>query len=138
MPMGIKTAPAWFQRFLVETFQDFIDRNVLQIYLDDFILNTVEIKQHQEEADKLFDCMEKNNIKCSVNKSKMITMEVQVLGNTISENKIFTNKDRARCILQKPKPETLNELQAWLGAGNYQREEISNNAEIFQPLKNVA
>jgi hypothetical protein len=34
MPMGIKTAPAWFQRFIVETFQDFIDRNVLQIYLD--------------------------------------------------------------------------------------------------------
>jgi hypothetical protein len=99
MPMGIKTAPAWFQRFLVETFQDFIDRNVLQIYLDDFILNTVEIKQHQEEADKLFDCMEKNNIKCSVNKSKMITTEVQFLGNTISENKIFPNKDRARCIL---------------------------------------
>ena len=48
MPMEIKTAPAWFQRFRVETFQDFIDRNVLQIYLDDFILNTIEIKQHPE------------------------------------------------------------------------------------------
>ena len=114
--MGIKTAPAWFQRFKVENFQDFIDRNVLQNYFDDFILNTIEIKQF----DKLFDCMEKNNIKCSGNKSKMITMEVEFLGNTISENKIFPNKDRARCILQKTKPETLNELQAWLGAGNYQ------------------
>ena len=32
MPMGIKTSPAWFQRFIVESFQDFIDRDVLQIY----------------------------------------------------------------------------------------------------------
>jgi hypothetical protein len=108
MLIGIKTAPVWFQRFIVETFLDFIDRNVLQIYLDDFILNTVAIKQHQEEADKLFDCMEKKIIKSSVNKSKMITMVVQFLGLTISENKIFPNNDRAKCKLQKPKPETLN------------------------------
>jgi hypothetical protein len=40
MPMGIKTAPACFQRFIVETFNEFIDQKVLQIYLDDFIVNT--------------------------------------------------------------------------------------------------
>jgi hypothetical protein len=97
MPMGIKTAPAWFQRFIVETFQDFIDRNVLEIYLDDFIFNTVELDEHQQEADKLFDKMEKCNIKCAWNKSKMVTLEVDFLGNTISENKIYPNKNRAKC-----------------------------------------
>jgi hypothetical protein len=104
MPMGIKTASAWFQRFIVETFQDFIDRNVLEIYLDDFILNTVELDEHQQEADKLFDKMEKCNIKCAWNKSKMVTLEVDFLGNTISENKIYPNKNRAKCLRDKPKP----------------------------------
>lgn len=28
IPIGIKTAPAWFQRFRVEAFQEFIDNNV--------------------------------------------------------------------------------------------------------------
>ena len=137
MPMGIKTAPAWFQRFIVETFQDFIDRNVLEIYLDDFILNTVELDEHQKEADKLFDKMEKCNIKCAWNKSKMVTLEVDFLGNTISENKIYPNKNRAKCLKEKPKPETLNELQAWLGAANYLRKYIENYAEIVQPLYNI-
>jgi hypothetical protein len=32
MPMGMQTAPAFFQRFMVQTFQDFIDQKILQIY----------------------------------------------------------------------------------------------------------
>jgi hypothetical protein len=68
MPMGIKTAPAWFQRFIVESFQEFIDKNVLQIYLDDFILNTETINQHEIEGEKLFKRMKETNIKCSKNK----------------------------------------------------------------------
>ena len=53
------------------------------------MLNLVKFYQ----ADKLFDCMEKNNIKCSVNKSKIITMEVQFLGNTIKFFQIKKEQD---------------------------------------------
>ena len=64
MPMGIQTAPAWFQRFIVESFQDFIDRNVLQIYLDDFKLNTETTEQHEIEGTKLFEVIKKKSINC--------------------------------------------------------------------------
>ena len=67
--MGIKTAPAWFQKFIVETFEDFIERGVRQIYLDDFILHTQSL-EHETEAVKIFDRMQKNNIICAFNKSK--------------------------------------------------------------------
>ena len=121
----------------METFKDFIDRNVLEIYLDDFILNTVDLDQHKMEADKLFDRMEKANIKCALNKSKMVTTEVEFLFNTITENKIYPNKDRAKCVSQKPKQTTLTELQAWLGAANYLRRYINNYADIAQPLYEI-
>jgi hypothetical protein len=57
MPMGIKTARAYFQRFTVETFNVFIDQKVLQIYLDDFIVNTRTIEEHQDVCNRLLNKM---------------------------------------------------------------------------------
>jgi hypothetical protein len=133
MPMGIKTAPAFFQRFMVQTFQDFIDQKILQIYLDDIILNTITLEQHEKEAKRLFSRMKEVQIKCSKSKSKMVTTEIEFLGNTISLNRIYPNRNRAKCMREKPRPETLKELQAWLGAANYLRKYIGNYAEIVQP-----
>lgn len=137
MPMGIKTAPSWFQRFIEQIFKDFIDKKVLEIYLDDFILNTTDLNKHQEEANLLIDRMEKSNIKCAINKSKMVTKEIDFLGNTISENNIYPNKDRAKCLINKPKPTSLNELQSWLGVANYLRKYIEKYAEVVQPLYDI-
>ncbi len=62
--------------------------------------------------------MNQANNKCSKNKSEMVTQEVQFLGNTISNGNIYTSKSRANAINQKPQPQLLNELQAWLGTAN--------------------
>jgi hypothetical protein len=119
MPMGIKTAPACFQRFIVETFNEFIDQKVLQIYLDDFIVNKRTIDEHQDVSNRLFKKMITAKMKCADKKSKILTKEVEFLGNTISDNEIFPNKNRARSIINKPRPTNLQKLQAWLGAANY-------------------
>jgi hypothetical protein len=93
MPMGIKTAPACFQRFIVEPFNEFIDQNVLQIYLNDFIVNTRTIEEHQDVCNRLLNKMITAKIKCADKKSKILTKEVEFLGNTISDTEIFPNKD---------------------------------------------
>ena len=86
MPMGIKTAPAFFQRFMVPTFQDFIDQKLLQLYLADFILNTITLEQHEIEAKRLFSRMKEVQMKCSKSKSKMVITGIEFLGNTIRKH----------------------------------------------------
>jgi hypothetical protein len=49
--------------------------------------------------------MKQTSIKCSKNKSKMVQTEVEFLGNTVSEGKIYPNRNKASVIRQKPKPE---------------------------------
>ena len=44
MPMGIKTAPAWFQRFIEKSLNKFIMNNTLRAYLDDIIVFTNSTK----------------------------------------------------------------------------------------------
>ena len=47
--------------------------------------------------------MKQANIKCSKNKSEMVTQEVQFLGNTISNGNIYPSNNRANAINHKPK-----------------------------------
>ncbi len=59
------------------------------------------------------------------------------MGNTISINEIYPNNNRAKCIIDKPKPSNLQELQAWLGAANYLRKYADDYAQVAQPLYNL-
>ena len=55
MPIGIKTARAWFQRFMEATFANFIQTNTLKVHLDDTIEHTNNIQQHSTILKQAFD-----------------------------------------------------------------------------------
>ncbi len=80
MSMGIKNAPAWFQRFMEETFRDFIERKVLSIYLDDTILHTEGLPHHKDELKLIFERISQNFIKCSYNKLELVAENISFLG----------------------------------------------------------
>ncbi len=72
MPMGIKTAPSWFQRFMERTFSDFIERKVLEIYLDDTILHSDGLEAHEEDLRKPFERIQDKNIKCHLKNQNLL------------------------------------------------------------------
>ena len=51
MPMGISSAPAWFQRFINGVLRDFLIRDTLGVYLDDIFLFSSSLEE--QEADVL-------------------------------------------------------------------------------------
>ena len=124
MPMGIKTAPAWFQRFMEQTFQDLIVQNTLGVYLDDSVLFTNGLTKHREVALQLIQTIADNNLKASFEKSIVAVQKVEILGNTISHGQIKPNKKRAQCFETIPKPKTIREMQVWLGIANHYRQRI--------------
>jgi hypothetical protein len=54
MPMGISGAPLWFQRFMEISLNVIIVRNVLLVYLDDFLLYTYYLEHHTVKLKALF------------------------------------------------------------------------------------
>ena len=101
MPMEIKNAPAWFQRFMEETFRDFIERKVLSIFLGDTILHTESLSHHKEQLEQIFERTSKNFIKCSYNKVGVSGREHLISGERGLENRIEPNPDRAACLLKR-------------------------------------
>ncbi|CAF1007604.1 unnamed protein product [Brachionus calyciflorus] len=49
-------------------------------------------------------------------------------------NQIKPNPNRAKCLMEKPKPKNIQELQCWLGIANGYRTFIEGYAQIVKPL----
>ena len=134
VPMGISSAPAWFQRFIDDVLHDFVARDCLNCYLDDINLFSAEIVAHEKELMAVIARLQERNIKTSYDKSKLLTRKIEFLGNIIEDGEIKPHPKRASCLKEMNRPETLAQLQRLLGMTNYSRAYIHNYAELVKPL----
>ena len=104
------------------------------------IVHTNELQVRQEELMALFKNISESHIKCYLEKSQLVTEEIDFLGNVVSKNQIAPNPNRAKCLNNHPRPVLLKELQGWLGVANYQRNYIQGYAQplnVIMELKKV-
>ena len=134
MPMGIKTAAAWFQRCVDKILKPFVDEGILQVYLDDVILHTETIEEHEAGALKLIEAIQKAGLKVSPVKCVILTESVKFLGHIISQNEVKTDPERSECIRDMKKPTTIQGLQSALGIFGYQRDFVKDFQKYAQPL----
>ena len=138
MPMGIKSAPAWFQRVIEDALKDLIYRKLIDVYIDDSFIFTrcrlFGIKYHETVVFEVIEVLRNRNFKISLEKCKAAVEEVDLLGFIISKNRIKPNPNRAKCLLEKPKPINIRELQCWLGIANGYRTFINGYAQIVKPM----
>ncbi|GBP32232.1 Retrovirus-related Pol polyprotein from transposon 17.6 [Eumeta japonica] len=78
MPFGLKNAPATFQRMMNDILKGLIG-NICLVYLDDIIIYSENKKQHLERLKKVFDALQRANLKINKNKYK-------ALGAVLSQN----------------------------------------------------
>lgn len=138
MPMGIKTAPACFQRFIEKTLKKFIDNGTLGVFFDDTIIHSNSkkngLKFHVDTVTDVLNTLENRRLKLSYEKSVTLSNEIKLLGHMISDHQIKPDPDRSQCVEQRPKPITVNDLQSWLGTSNQYRKFIPMYAELAKPL----
>jgi len=134
MPMGIKTAAAWFQRCMDITFAKLIQRNSLKCFLDDMVLYTRTLAEHLNEARILVEIMKEATLRVSLKKCELVRQEITFLGKVVSLGHLRNCPSKAICILEMPLPTTLGRLQAALGVFNYQRDFIPMFADLSEPI----
>ena len=94
MPMGISSAPAWFQRFIDITLRDFVAKDALNVYMDDIIIFTKDIETHEADVYAVMALLKEKNIKTSFSKSKLVTRQIEFLGNIIEGGEIRTHPNK--------------------------------------------
>ena len=113
MMFGLKTAPATFQRIIMEIFGEFIP-GFMQVFLDDFAVYS----RHGDHLDHLRLCLEKcREYRLSLNPAKCVfgVASGNLLGHVVSREGIAVDPDKVKAILEAPAPNNAKALSRFLG-----------------------
>jgi len=77
MPMGLKNAPAVFQRFINKIFADMIRDGKVVIYMDDIMIASKEMQEHLSVLREVFDRLARNKQELRMDKCEFLQASVQ-------------------------------------------------------------
>jgi hypothetical protein len=113
MMFSLKTAPATFQRIIMEIFEEYIC-GFLQVFLDDFALFENR-KMHLQHVEM---CLQKcRAARLSLNPAKcaFAVTSRMLLGHIVSKDGIAMDLDKVKAILEAPAPHNAKALSRFLG-----------------------
>jgi hypothetical protein len=136
LPFGLRNAPAAFQREIMKVLQEFSQRKVT-VYIDDILINDVSFDDHLELVRQVLTALKNHNLKIKPQKCSWFKPEVEFLGHIVGRNGIKKLPTYVEAISAFPMPNTVKEMQSFLGVINFQRKFIPGCSEISKPLSNV-
>ncbi|GFS63364.1 retrovirus-related Pol polyprotein from transposon 297 [Nephila pilipes] len=104
------------------------------VYLDDIIIVGKIFEEHLSNIRKVFQRLQKANLKLSPKKCKFFRKEFSYLGYVISSEGMKTNPEKIKAVVDLPHPETVHELRSFLGLCTCYRPFVRNFSSIVRPL----
>lgn len=133
MPFGLMNAPGTFQRFMDVVLAGLKWKGVL-IYIDDLLLFTEDAESHLELLEIILGRLRKHNLHLRADKCHFFIDEIKYLGHKVSSQGIAADADKIAAIHKLPTPQTVKEVQSFLGLAGYYRKYVPGYARITIPL----
>ena len=131
MPFGLKNAAQRFQRLM-----DHILAGLpwCFVYLDDVLIASKSMKEHEEHLRQLFSVLEKNGLVVNKEKCELGVSSLDFLGHRVTTEGIKPMPDRVAAIDEFPTPTDKPALQRFLGMINYYHRFMPGIAAKLIPL----
>jgi len=133
MPFGLKNAPAVFQHFINDVFEDIIGKFVY-CYIDDIIIFSPDLDSHYLHLEEVLLRLRKVNLFAKIEKCEFCAPFLDFLGHRISADGIYMDPKKVSSILEWPTPTNVKEIQSFFGLANFYRRFIPDFAKIAHPL----
>ncbi|KAJ1582987.1 hypothetical protein NDA12_006680 [Ustilago hordei] len=133
MPFGLANAPAHFQSFINDIFRDIIGIYVV-VYLDDFLIFSDTEEAHVKHVTEVLARLRSNRLFAKLSKCEFHTKTVEFLGYIIKPTGIEMDPEKVRTVKEWPMPESIHDIQRFLGFANFYRRFIAHFARIAKPL----
>ena len=131
MPFGLRNAAQTFQRYM-----DLVTRDLefVFVFIDDILVASRSEQEHLMHLRQLFDRLRAHGLVINADKCRFAVPELKFLGHHISASGLSPLPDRVEAICKFPRPNTVKQLQRYLGMINFYRRFVKNIAEILLPL----
>ncbi|KAJ1598572.1 hypothetical protein NDA14_003994 [Ustilago hordei] len=133
MPFGLANAPAHFQSFINDIFRDIIGVYVV-VYLDDFLIFSDTEEVHVKHVTEVLTRLRSNRLFAKLSKCEFHTKTVEFLGYIIKPTGIEMDPEKVCTVKEWPMPESIHDIQRFLGFANFYRRFIAHFARIAKPL----
>ena len=133
MPFGLKNAPSAFQRAMQIIFKEF-PRNRVIVYLDDILIIEKDFKKHAILVKQVLTTLHRHGVKIKLEKCSWFKDKVTFLGHEVSTTGVKKHPSYINKIQEFPKPETVKNLQEFMGLVNWQRKFVPQCAIIGKSL----
>jgi len=133
MPFGLTNAPSTFQDMMNHVFSDLLDLGVIA-YMDDILIYAKEEEEHDRLVEEVLKRLTTNGLVVSPAKCEWQVHEVEFLGYVIGQNGIRMAQDKVDAVLSWRTPNSLTEVQSFLGFANFYRRFIKYYSRVARPL----
>ena len=134
VPMGLKGAPAYFQRVMATIVFAGLIYKILEIYLDDVIVYAQSIDELLNNLEVVFMRLRKHGITLNPEKCRFGMKETEYVGRVINSEGWKYSEERKAEVLNFREPQKLGELKSFIGLCEYFHSHIRHFAEITKPL----
>ena len=137
MPFDLTNAPASFQGYLNKIFAEKLDIFVI-VYLDDILIYTDDDGDgHVSAVRWVLEQLRKFSLFANLKKCRFHQEEVRFLGYVVSSKGIRMEDERIKAVKQWPEPQSVRDIQVFLGFANFYRRFIQGFSRIAAPLTSM-
>jgi transposase InsO family protein len=131
MPFGLKNAGMTFQRLMDRVL---FDIPYVFVYLDDMLVASRSAEEHRRHLREVLRRLQANGLVINASKCVWAQPSVEFLGHNISAAGLSPLPQRVEAISKFPQPQTVKQLQAFLGLFNFYRRFVPAAAAVIRPL----
>jgi len=153
MPFGLCNAPATFQREINRILRPLlglelviktdvhIDKDegmVVVAYIDNILIATKgSLDKHHKQVSKVFQLLMDNDMCIDIDKCVFHGSQTTFLGIIVSGSGLQMDPEKARAIVDWPRPTSRKEVQQLLGLWNFYRRFIHNFSGLVSPITDL-
>nr|GEU59077.1 reverse transcriptase domain-containing protein [Tanacetum cinerariifolium] len=136
MPFGLCNVPWTFQRCIMATFHDMIEKT-MEVFMDDFLVFGYSFSSCVSHLDTMLQRCEDTNLVLNWEKCHFMVKEGIVLGHKISKNGLEVDHSKVDVIAKLPYPTTGKGVRSFLGHVSFYRRFIQDFSKIARPMTHL-
>lgn len=133
LPFGLKNSAASFQRLMEIVLKD-LKGECCFVYIDDIVVYSKGEEEHLEHLSQVLSCLQKAGLTLNLKKCNLVQRSLIFLGHVVSAEGVKTDPDKVRAVREFPTPQSLKEVQRFLGLAGWYQRFIPGFAERAAPL----